>query len=184
MSVQESQEVEERQEYVVTVPTGYSTASAHFRKKVHRLSTAQIGEMRDHGLSEDGIKLMGLNSSELQQLRSEVPGLVVEPNIRYGRMRDPFFDRFNEVSFPAASSGTYTVTVVDEAGAPVPEATVFGLMTMQPPRGVRGVTDSAGQCTFTIPASLLQWTRIAVYPKHSYWNIFRDSVSTGQPLRI
>src|SRR5688572_30261940 len=158
-------------QYVITAPTGFTAASGRYKNRMLQLRSQTKYKIID-AIHEDSDKLAVLTEDEVKELKSEYPGIVVEPNIPYKKTRHPFFEEFQEINV-AASAGTKTVTirVVDEStGRVVPDVTLYLLQDEARRIGYKAVTAVDGTARFVTPASSQRFDSLAALPRHSYWN--------------
>ena len=158
-------------QYVITAPTGFRAAAGRYKNRMLELRSQTKYQIID-AIHEDSDKLAVLSEDEVKQLKSEYPGIVVEPNIPYKKTRHPFFDGFQEINVPA-STGTKTVTirVLDDAsGRGVPGVTLYLLQDEARRIGYKAVTAGDGTARFVTPASSQRFDSLAALPIHGYWN--------------
>jgi subtilisin family serine protease len=174
--------------YVITAPTGFSTAASHFKAALRNLHDQGMrGQLKIiESLHEDGEKLVELTDDEVRALRAQSPGLVIEPNIHYKLLRThPLTERFEEVMIPASTSKPLTIRVLDaETSAPVSGAEMIVVLDQQ---GLvrRGTTGTDGQLSTTVRSSTSQLHSIIVLPRANYWNRrIRDVAVTGAEIIV
>jgi subtilisin len=158
-------------EYVITAPTGFTAAAGRYKNRMLELWSQTKYRIID-SIHEDSDKLAELTEEEVTQLKTEYPGVVVEPNIPYKKTRHPFFDDFQEINIPAsAATKTVTIQVVDDAsGQAVPDVTLYLVQDEARRIGYKAVTNAAGDARFVTPASAQHFDSLAALPLHSYWN--------------
>lgn len=160
-------------QYVISAPTGFTAASAHFKaalRDVHDKGLRGDLKMLD-SLHEDGNKLVELTDTEVRALRAQHPGLVVEPNIQYKLLRQPFgTEHFEEIFIPTARSKPLVLQVVDaQSSRPVPRAEVTVVLDAGRGLVLRGTTDEHGNFTTAVRASTDVLDSVIVLPRSDYW---------------
>jgi len=161
----------EEGEYVISSPTGFTGPAGRFGKNLYDLSLRSGLGIID-GIHETSDKLGKLNPDQIREIKSEFPGLVIEPNIRYRLFRHPFLDTLQELSWPASMSLRPISVRVLDAGTrqPVPNTTVHLISDDSRRETIRGMTDAAGVCQLRIPGSIARLDSILLDPQVGYWS--------------
>jgi subtilisin len=172
--------------YVISVPTSSHRASnVRYNEQLSALHKSHNVNVVDE-IGDDAAKLALLTDEELLRLRAEVPGLVIEPNIRYKKFRHPFLDGFQELNVPAsANSKTITIRAVDwNTNIPLTNVSIYLLIDETRRTGFRGVTDSQGFCRFTTRASTRKFGALIVFPQSGYWNRKLANIEIDQEYNV
>jgi subtilisin len=159
-------------QYVITAPTGFQTASTNrYRSSLKRVHGAPPVKVLA-SLHEDSDKLVEMSDAQLSEVKSMLPGLIIEPNILYRKFRHPILEGFEQISLPAAATTkTVTITVKDEATQnPISDVTLYLVVDQVRKIGFKGVTDGSGECRFTARSTTDRFDLLALLPKHGYWN--------------
>jgi subtilisin len=130
-------------------------------------------------IHEDADKLALMTEAEVESIKASLPGLVIEPNIVYKKLRHPMFDSFQILNLPSAgSTKRIRITVVDrDSGAGVEDACVRLLVERNPPTGFEATTDATGNCELIVPRSLNRFAALVVLPLYGYWSRLIENVS-------
>jgi subtilisin len=160
-----------RREYVISVPTGFQAASARFRQSLREVPHSIEGRIIA-SLGDDGEKLASMTDSEVQKLKTVMPGVVIERNIAYKKCRHPLLERFQSVNLAASGSNkTVTIRVTDATTqGPLSNVTVYLISELASMSGFSGKTDAVGECQFIIPLDLNRAEMIACVPTRDYWS--------------
>jgi len=172
--------------YVISVPTSSHRASnvRHSAQLSALHKSHNVNVVDDIG--DDAAKLALLTDDELLRLRAEVPGLVIEPNIRYKKFRHPLLDGFQELSVAAsANSKTITIRAVDwNTNVPLKNVSVYLLVDETRRTGFRGVTNDQGFCHFTTRVSTRKFGALIVFPNAGYWNRKITNIEIDQEYNV
>jgi subtilisin len=129
-------------------------------------------------IHEDADKLALMTESEVEKLKATLPGLIIEPNILYKKLRHPIFESFQTINLSSAGPRKKVrVTVYDrDSGAAVQGACVRLLVDRNPPTGFEGITDTTGNCELSVPNSLQRYAALVVLPQCAYWSRLIEDV--------
>jgi len=158
-------------QYVISLPTGFQTASGRFRSTMHDLHAHSNVKILD-SLHEHADKLALMTVDEVQNLKTTIPGLVIEPNILYKKSCHPLLEGFEQISLPAsANTKTITIHVLDVSTRnPLQDVTLYLIIDGKRRIGFKGVTNGRGECRFTTRASTWRFDLLALFPPAGYWN--------------
>jgi subtilisin len=171
-----SAQLQASQQYVISNPRSVHTASGRYQDQLKRFLATQPIRIVD-SIPDAGDQLAVMTEQEVERFKANLPGLVIEPNIRYKKSRHPLLESFQVINLPAtASTKKITISVADEVtGLPVQDATVYLQIDAGALIGFEGTTDSQGNCTLVVRKANLKYAALSILPKHSYWSrVFRD----------
>lgn len=171
-----------RKEYVISSPSGFQLASGRYRDQLKQLVPSETVQILD-SLDEDADKLVSLTEEEVGRLKATLPGLVIEPNIVYKKSRHPLLDDFQVLNLLfSANTKKIWIKVSDHiTGRPVPGASVYLSVELNPASGFEGTTDGRGICELVVGRSHRQFPQLIVLPRDGYWGRYaRDVVIDTQ----
>jgi subtilisin len=169
------------QQYVISNPRGFHTASGRYQDQLKRFLANQPVRILD-SIPDAGDQLAVMTEQEVEQFKASLPGLVIEPNIPYKKSRHPLLESFQVINLPAAANTKkITINVADEiSGLPIEDASIYLQIDAGAAAGFEGITDAQGNCTLVVRKSNRKYAALSILPKHGYWSrLFPDVVIEG-----
>ena len=168
-------------EYIVSIPTRRS--SGRLDAQLNSLNT--IPDLRILDESEADNKLLLLTDAELADIRTRVPGLVIEPNIFYKFGTHVLMEKFNKLH-PPPKNRTIKVRVVDTENNPLSGVTVYLVTSTLQDRytGYRGTTAKNGVCRIPVARSSSTFESLIVDPEAGYWTRRIPKLTVNDELTV
>jgi hypothetical protein len=168
-------------EYVISMPTGFETASSRGFRQSLQAVTSGWTENIVASLGDNDEKLVLLTETDVRRLRAAMPTMVIERNIQYALYRHPSLHGF-EPLLMTMSSRPVVVRVFGLDGTPSIGATVY--LIFEGMSGLRGISNVQGECHFDVPRNRNDFESVAVVPAKDYWSKRIRNVKIGDSYTV
>jgi subtilisin family serine protease len=135
-------------------------------------------------VSESGAKLVELPLDSLANFQLSYPGIRLVPEVFYKKAIMPSLPLTRLFAAAASKRKTTTVTVTNEKGEPVADASIYAYVDYEKETGVDGTTDEKGKFSIRLSKAVKQLEVLLIYPPHTYWPVCLKNVSLDEPIPV
>jgi subtilisin family serine protease len=135
-------------------------------------------------VSESGAKLVELPLDSLANFQFSFPGIRLVPEVFYKKAIMPSLPLTRLFSAAASKRKSTTVTVTNDQGEPITDASIYAYVDYEKETGIDGKTDERGKLQIRLSKTVKRLEVLLVYPPHSYWPLCLKNVSLEDAITI
>jgi subtilisin len=135
-------------------------------------------------VSDSGAKLVELPLDSLANFQFSFPGIRLVPEVFYKKAIMPSLPLTRLFSTAATKRKSTTVTVINEKGQAIAEASIYAYADYQKETGIDGKTDEKGKFLIRLSKTVKRLEVLLVYPPHTYWPVCLKNVSLDEAITV
>lgn len=135
-------------------------------------------------VSDSGAKLVELPLDSLANFQFSFPGIRLVPEVFYKKAIMPSLPLTRLFSAAASKRKSTTVTVTNDRGEPMADASIYAYVDYQKETGIDGKTDERGKFSIRLSKTIKRLEVLLVYPPHTYWPVCLKNVSLDEAITV